>query len=116
MANKCLLFTYDKFQPASAPPRSASQFWRDQIRGELYDLGGLLVAVRIGRSAELIDGFVAEIDVDELVDLDGLLDTESREFVRRTSTTEKGFEVYVYEYGRSIPEENVRVLPAKTVP
>lgn len=103
MADKCLLFTYGMLQPGASPPRTASNFWRDRLKGELYDLGAFPVAVKVGAAADLIDGFVIELDRDELPDLDDFEDTDSGEFVRKTVTTEQGFEVYVYEYGLPVP-------------
>ncbi len=109
MADKCLLFAYGKLQPGASPPRTASNFWRDQLRAELYDLGPYPAATRIGTADDVIEGFVIEFDTDELTDLDDFEDTDSGEFVRRTATTEQGFEVYVYEYGRIVPAGSARI-------
>lgn len=103
MADKCLLFAYGMLQPGASPPRSASNFWRDRIQADMYVLGPYPVAVRVGVADATIDGYVVELDSDELPDLDQFEDTDSGEFVRKTVTTEQGFEVYVYEFGREVP-------------
>lgn len=90
-------------QPGVSPPRTTSHFWRDRLNAEMYDLGDFPVAVRIGAGGGMIEGYVIELDSDELADLDNFEDTDSGEFIRKTATTELGFEVYVYEYGRKVP-------------
>jgi gamma-glutamylcyclotransferase (GGCT)/AIG2-like uncharacterized protein YtfP len=109
VADKCLIFTYGMLQPGASPPRTASNFWRDRLKAAMFDLGPYPVAIHVGTAPDYIDGFVVEIDADELTDLDDFEDTDSGEFVRKTATTEQGYEVYVYEYGRPVPAGTPRV-------
>ena len=100
---KCLLFAYDLLMPTHRPPQTMSHFWEDAINGLLYDLGPYPGAVNIGRSNHWVQGFVLEVDQDELPLLDHFEDVDSGEYTRRTVTTRLGHLVWVYEYSKAIP-------------
>ena len=86
-------------------------------RTQKYEANEILVgeaiawpaAVAIENSKHSINGFVLEIDRDEIPALDDFEVIESREYRRRTATTAKGFEVWVYEYLLDLPDQRERI-------
>ena len=98
------LFAYGQLQPGPKQPRSISRAWPDRVRGLLYDLGPFPAAVKVGASENWFQGYVLEIDESELVgDLDAYEEVDKGHYRRIRTVTEAGFEVWIYEYARSIP-------------
>ena len=110
MADKCLLFTYGMLMPSQSPPKSMSDAWPDRVTGELYDLGAFPAAIAIGNASDWFEGFVVEIDAEELPDLDHFEDVDSGEFRRITVTTEKGRHCWAYEYRQKIPPDLEKIV------
>jgi gamma-glutamylcyclotransferase (GGCT)/AIG2-like uncharacterized protein YtfP len=101
---RCLLFVYGQLQPGLKQPRSTSRAWPDRVRGLLYDLGAFPAAVKIDAGEQWLRGFVLEIAEVELVgELDSYEEVDKGLYRRTRTTTEAGFEVWVYEYARPLP-------------
>lgn len=97
------IFVYGLLQPGFQPPLSTTDPVADSIQGDLYDLGDYPAAFNIGKSTQLIPGFVITIDSAELPTIDAFEDIESGEYRRIHATTEAGIRVLVYEYARALP-------------
>ncbi len=105
---RCLLFAYGQLQPGLRPPRSLSRAWPDRVRGLLYDLGPYPAAVKIDAVDRWFQGFVLEIEQHELQEaLDPYEEVDKRVYRRIRTVTGAGFEVWVYEYARPLPENAV---------
>jgi gamma-glutamylcyclotransferase (GGCT)/AIG2-like uncharacterized protein YtfP len=100
--SKCLLFVYGLLQPGFHPPRTLSQAWPDSVRCELYNLGPYPAAVKVGAVEHWTDGWVLEIDEQELAALDEYEDVDAGQYARRWVTTRGGREAWMYEYLRSV--------------
>jgi gamma-glutamylcyclotransferase (GGCT)/AIG2-like uncharacterized protein YtfP len=104
-AGRCLLFAYGQLQPHINCPATVTHAWPDQVRGLLYDLGRYPAAVCVGAVAQAVYGYVMEIAESELIDqldaFEGLADGLYR---RIRTVTRAGFEVWIYEYARPIPQ------------
>lgn len=103
-AGRSLLFVYGQLKPGIRPPLSLSRYWEDRVRGDLFDLGDYPAAVRIDSSQRWIEGFVLDVSEQELAgELDAYEDVGLGLYRRIRTTTERGTEVWVYEYARGLP-------------
>jgi gamma-glutamylcyclotransferase (GGCT)/AIG2-like uncharacterized protein YtfP len=101
---RSLLFAYGQLQPGRRLPRTASRAWPDRAHGLLYDVGPFPAAVQIGAVSSWFRGWVIELADNELVgDLDAYEEVDKGLYRRIRTVTEAGFDVWVYEYARSLP-------------
>jgi len=105
MTTKCFLFVYGMLKPNISPPRSTSDHWSDAIQGELYDIGDYPAAINTHKNSNIIEGFLVEIDQDELLILDDYEDVDSGEFRRILVDTKLGHAAWVYEYCLALPKD-----------
>lgn len=107
----CLLFVYGLLQPGLQPPKSVRRSWKDSARGRLYDLGPYPGATDFDRAEETFEGWVLEIDEEELAALDEFEDaTGGRQYRRVRTRTLGGSDVWVYDYIGPVPA-NAKPLP-----
>jgi gamma-glutamylcyclotransferase (GGCT)/AIG2-like uncharacterized protein YtfP len=101
-----LLFAYGTLVPSDPSQRDAEGWIADAVRGRLYDLGpypGLVDLVE--PSAGWVEGFVRPVDVLELEErLDPYEGVDEGLYRRMRTTTRSGKHVWVYVYGRPLPE------------
>ncbi len=107
-AGRCLLFAYGQLQPRHRPPKTTSQAWPDRVRGLLFDLGRFPAAVNVDRANTWIHGYVIEIQENELTqELDEFEELAKGLYRRIRTTTEAGFDAWIYEYARPLPPQAI---------
>lgn len=110
----CLLFVYGLLQPGLQPPRSARRQWKDRVRGRLVHLGDYPGAYDLDDAETTFEGWVLEIDEEELSLLDEFEDvTSGQAYRRRRVRTQGGVEVWIYEYigPRPAPSNHLESWP-----
>jgi gamma-glutamylcyclotransferase (GGCT)/AIG2-like uncharacterized protein YtfP len=76
------------------------------VRGQLLDLGCYPAAVSVGSVESWFCGYVLEIDESELIQQLDPFEQVAEGLYRRTRTkTERGFDVWIYEYARPLPPD-----------
>jgi len=114
--DRCLLFVYGQLQPGGHEPKTASHAWPDRVQGLLYDLGDYPAATNISQSNCWFHGFVLDLDNAELDDLDRFEAVSKSMYRRIRVTTEAGFNAWIYEYARSLPNDAVGPIERWVVP
>jgi gamma-glutamylcyclotransferase (GGCT)/AIG2-like uncharacterized protein YtfP len=101
-----LLFAYGTLVPSDPSQRDAEGWTADAVRGRLFDLGPYPGLVDLDDStAGWVEGFVRPVDVLELKErLDPYEGVDEGLYCREQATTRSGKHVWVYVYGRPLPE------------
>jgi gamma-glutamylcyclotransferase (GGCT)/AIG2-like uncharacterized protein YtfP len=105
MPTSTLLFAYGTLAPVN-PKIAARDGWiADGVRGRLYVLGPYPALVDCDDpSAGWVEGYVREIDLDELTGhLDEYEQVAEGQYRRVLMTTRAGRQVWAYVYARPIP-------------
>ena len=101
----CMLFAYGQLQPSRRSPRTLVRSWPDQVCGLLFDLGSYPAAIQIAATDRYFSGFVLELEYRELMDeLDPFEEVHRGLYRRIRTVTRSGFEVWIYEYARELPD------------
>ncbi len=104
MKKMCFIFVYGRLEVGEdLSPKVVESSTKDTIQAEMYDLKDYPACINIGNSTHYAKGETLEIPEDELAGLDEA--EGSDDYKRIKVTTALGYEAWVYEYIKKIPED-----------